>query len=165
REMVRDGVCILKVGPALTFYQREALFALSAIETELFEGGALPSALTPSRFPQALEEAMLASPANWQNYYRGTGREQRYKRKYSYSDRSRYYMGCPPVAEAVSRLFANLAAAPLPLALLSQYMPAQAAKVRSGEIECTPQSLVFSRVTDVIEDYIYAVREGMFSMK
>jgi D-tagatose-1,6-bisphosphate aldolase subunit GatZ/KbaZ len=157
REMVRDGVCILKVGPALTFYQREALFALSNIETELFEGGFLPCALSPSLFPQTLEEAMLAAPANWQNYYSGNAGVQRYKRKYSYSDRSRYYMNAPPVAESVKRLFANLSAAPIPLALLSQYMPGQAVKVRDGEILNDPQSLVLSRITDVIEDYVFAL--------
>ena len=36
REMVEDGVCVLKVGPALTFALREALLALDMIETEWF---------------------------------------------------------------------------------------------------------------------------------
>ena len=35
REMVEDGVAILKVGPALTFKLREGLFALSMMEKEL----------------------------------------------------------------------------------------------------------------------------------
>ena len=35
REMVEDGIAILKVGPALTFSLREALFALSMMEKEL----------------------------------------------------------------------------------------------------------------------------------
>ena len=35
REMVEDGVAILKVGPALTFALREGLFALEQIEREL----------------------------------------------------------------------------------------------------------------------------------
>ncbi len=33
--MVDDGIKILKVGPALTFHMREAIFALSYIEKEL----------------------------------------------------------------------------------------------------------------------------------
>ena len=36
REMVEDGVAILKVGPGLTFAAREALFALSFIEDEYY---------------------------------------------------------------------------------------------------------------------------------
>jgi len=35
RQMVDDGIKILKVGPALTFHMREAIFALSYIEKEL----------------------------------------------------------------------------------------------------------------------------------
>ena len=37
REMVRDGVGILKVGPALTFAYREAIYALELIEKELYK--------------------------------------------------------------------------------------------------------------------------------
>lgn len=153
REMARDGICILKVGPALTFYRREALFALAAIETELFDAGLIPSSRFPSRFPETLDAAMLAAPANWQNYYHGSAAEQRYKRKFSYSDRSRYYMSLPSITESTDRLFDNLSAVHLPYALLSQYMPAQAAKAQNGEIETTPRGLVLSRITDVIEDY------------
>ena len=35
REMVEDGVAILKVGPALTFAVREGLFALAVSYTQL----------------------------------------------------------------------------------------------------------------------------------
>lgn len=35
RELVRDHFAILKVGPALTFALREAIFALAQIEQEL----------------------------------------------------------------------------------------------------------------------------------
>ncbi len=42
RALVEDGVAVLKVGPALTFAMREALFALEHIERELGAGRALP---------------------------------------------------------------------------------------------------------------------------
>ena len=43
REMVEDGVGILKVGPALTYAMREALFALSFAEDELYDEGVFSS--------------------------------------------------------------------------------------------------------------------------
>jgi D-tagatose-1,6-bisphosphate aldolase subunit GatZ/KbaZ len=149
--MVRDGICILKVGPGLTFYQREALFALSAIERELLGGeGDL------ARFPETLENTMLENPAEWTKYYRGTPKEQRFKRKYSYSDRSRYYFQYPQVAAAVNKLISNLSEIAIPIGLLSQYMPVEAVKVRKGIIEGKPRPLILSRITDLIDEYAFA---------
>ena len=34
---------------------------------------------------------MMDNPGYWQKYYPGTDAEQAFKRKYSFSDRSRYY--------------------------------------------------------------------------
>lgn len=148
REMVEDGVCILKVGPALTFYLREALFSLEAIETRLCSG-------EPSRFAARLEKVMLANPRDWQKYYVGTQAEVRFKRQFSYSDRCRYYL--PQVSDAVDALLRNLSRADIPLPLLSQYMPVQAARVRDGKLSADPVSLMLDRVGDCIDGYLYAV--------
>ena len=45
RQMVEDGVGILKVGPALTYAMREAIFALSMIEKELLPEDAVRNKL------------------------------------------------------------------------------------------------------------------------
>ncbi|MDR0628055.1 MAG: class II D-tagatose-bisphosphate aldolase, non-catalytic subunit [Treponema sp.] len=151
RNMVRDGICILKVGPGLTFYKREALFALSAIERELLgDKGDL------SFFPETLEQVMLENPADWIKYYQGTEEEQRLKRKYSYSDRSRYYFKYPQVIKAIDKLIANLSELTIPITLLSQYMPIEAVKVREGVIEGKPHQLILSRITDLIDEYAFA---------
>ncbi|MDR2052579.1 MAG: class II D-tagatose-bisphosphate aldolase, non-catalytic subunit [Treponema sp.] len=151
RNMVQDGICILKVGPALTFYKREALFALSAIERELLgDRGDI------SCFPETLEKVMLENPADWIKYYRGTEEEQRFKRKYSYSDRSRYYFKYPQVINAIDKLIANLSELTIPITLLSQFMPIEAAKVREGLIEGKPRPLILSRITDLIDEYVFA---------
>ena len=151
RNMVRDGICILKVGPGLTFYKREALFALSAIERELLgDKGDL------SFFPETLEQVMLENPADWIKYYQGTEEEQRLKRKYSYSDRSRYYFKYPQVIKAIDKLIANLSELTIPITLLSQYMPVEAVKVREGVIEGKPHQLILSRITDLIDEYAFA---------
>ena len=81
--LVRDGFAILKVGPALTFALREALYALDHIAAVL-DGE--PPALQP-----AMENLMLAHPEHWEKYYHGTPDELRVQRHFTYSDRIRYY--------------------------------------------------------------------------
>lgn len=85
RELVEDGVAILKVGPGLTFAMREALFALAYAEKELLKD-------RNSHFMEVLDEAMVADPQYWKKHYQGTKEEIAFKRKYSFSDRCRYYM-------------------------------------------------------------------------
>jgi D-tagatose-1,6-bisphosphate aldolase subunit GatZ/KbaZ len=153
KNMVRDGICILKVGPGLTFYQREAIFALSAIEKELLR----KTGKAFSAFPEVLEQSMLDNPKDWEKYYPGTPEEQYLKRKYSYSDRCRYYLPRPEVAKALEALIANLSALDIPATVLSQFMPLQAAKARTGEIHKDPHSLIISRITDLIDEYLSAL--------
>lgn len=115
QEMVRDHFAILKVGPALTFAFREAVFALAMIENELFQ----PE--RRSNLMQVVDEAMRKQPGYWVKYYPGTEHEQAYKRKYSLSDRIRYYWGQPVVARAFSTLMSNLGERTLPFALSRQF--------------------------------------------
>jgi D-tagatose-1,6-bisphosphate aldolase subunit GatZ/KbaZ len=152
RELVEDGVAILKVGPALTFYFREAVFALSRIEEEL----SLPS---PSRFRDVLDEAMIGHPGDWDKYYAGTEEERRLKRKYSFSDRSRYYFANEKVRTALETLFANIDAADIPASLLSQYLPSAYDRLRNaGAVPpFKAADLARARVRDCIDDYLYAV--------
>ncbi len=153
REMVEDGIAILKVGPALTFALREGLFALEEIEREL--SGLY--GLAPSGFRSALENAMTEDDRYWAGYYRGSPERCRYARSFSYSDRARYYLPCPGVAAAISRLMENLDRRPIPPALLSQYLPAQYERVRTGALPDRAEDILIDRVGDRIDDYIYAV--------
>ncbi|MDR0718134.1 MAG: class II D-tagatose-bisphosphate aldolase, non-catalytic subunit [Treponema sp.] len=153
KHMVHDGICILKVGPGLTFYQREAIFALSAIEKELLQ----KTGKAFSAFPEVLEKSMLDNPTDWEKYYHGTPEEQYLKRKYSYSDRCRYYLPQPEVVKALEALIANLSGLDIPITVLSQFMPIQAFKVRTGEIGKDPHSLIISRITDLIDEYLFAL--------
>ncbi|WP_159639787.1 class II D-tagatose-bisphosphate aldolase, non-catalytic subunit [Erysipelothrix anatis] len=148
REMVEDGIAILKVGPALTFALREALFALSHIEDQI--------TTDPSRFIDVLEETMLASPGNWQKHYHGTDAELAIKRKYSYSDRARYYLPTPAVQAAINKLVANLEATPIPMTLLSQYMPYQYRRIKDGKVSNDPLSLIKDYVKLYLDDYQFA---------
>ena len=149
--MVTDGIAILKVGPALTFGLREALFSLSMMEAEL-----VPAA-ERANFIDVLEQAMLADPKNWEKHYHGDDRQKALCRKYSYSDRARYYIGQPVVVEAMNKLFENLRSYPIPMNMLHQYMPLSYNKVRTGALALDPRELAMDGVTQFLLDYESAV--------
>jgi D-tagatose-1,6-bisphosphate aldolase subunit GatZ/KbaZ len=150
KELVEDGFAILKVGPALTFALREALDALAAIETLL---------IAPEKQSQLLkiiEQTMISRPAAWQPYYAGDAREQALLRRFSYSDRVRYYWHYPEIATAVSRLIDNLTETKIPESILSLFLPAQYIRVRSREIAEDPSSLIVDKIKDVLRVYAKA---------
>ena len=153
RRMVSDGVAILKVGPALSFAMREGYFLLAHIEDETSG----PRSGQSPRLPAVLESVMRAHPDHWQSYYRGSGSGLTFSLRYSLSDRARYYWADPAVENARARLIESLRAHGIPLSLLSQYFPAQAARVRSGQLTADPEALVMDRVRDVVRTYAGAV--------
>src|SRR5450830_1533869 len=134
--LVEDHWAVLKVGPGLTFALREALFALAAIEDELVD------VADRSDLVAVVERRMLEEPRWWHGYYEGDGRAQRLARRYSYSDRVRYYWPDPQISAAQSRLLANLGEVEIPLPVLSQYLPHQYDRVRHGELAMDPTALV-----------------------
>lgn len=153
REMVEDGIAIIKVGPALTFSLREALFSLSMIEKEL-----ISNEYDRANFIEILEAVMVATPKHWQKYYHGDEQQLAIDRKYSFSDRSRYYMALPEVEAAVNKLFDNLNSVEIPLSMLRQYMPLQYIKVRDGKLPCHARELAKDSIVMMVEDYNYAVK-------
>lgn len=155
KEMVEDGVAILKVGPGLTFALREGLLSLEAIERELLTGTGAPL----SDLRNVMDHAMLSQPSNWQKHYHGNGVEQRFARIYSYSDRVRYYLNMDTVKLATDRLMDNLSAVQIPQTLLSQYMPIQYDRVRAGTLEFEPKALLFDHIGDCIDLYLHATRQ------
>lgn len=150
-EMLRDGVAILKVGPALTFGLREGLFSLNMIENELYYG---TQDFKPSQFIEVLEKVMLEKPENWVKHYHGDELKLRLARKYSLSDRCRYYLADPRVKTSIALLLDNLSKTEIPLTLLNQYMPVQYRKIREGRLKNDPVALLKDKIGDVIEDYI-----------
>lgn len=153
--MVADQCGILKVGPALTYAMREALFSLADIEAALL-GGMKSFAL--SRLPDTMERLMLESPVFWQPYYEGSPAEQKRLRRSAFSDRIRYYWDRPAARRALQRLMANLRKQPPPLALLEEYLPEAARKVRQGRLENDPEVIVVDRIAAVWEVYGHACR-------
>jgi D-tagatose-1,6-bisphosphate aldolase subunit GatZ/KbaZ len=148
--LVEDHWAVLKVGPGLTFALREALFALAAIEEEVV------TYADRSHLAEVVERRMLADPAQWEGYYPGNADEQRLARRYSYSDRLRYYWPDQEVHSAQERLLANLAAVELPLPLISAHLPDQYARIRRGELAAEPHTMVIDHVRDVLRAYARA---------
>lgn len=153
REMVKDHFAILKVGPWLTFAFREALFALAAVEEEWL---ARRSGVTLSHVRKTLDHAMVENPSFWKDYYHGEESALQVARKYSYSDRSRYYWPQPKVAAALDRLIANLTAYPPPDALLSQYLPRQSELIRERRLERVPGEMIRNKIREVLRVYAAA---------
>ena len=112
-----------------------------------------------SGLPDVIEARMLEQPAYWEGYYTGDAHQQHLARRYSYSDRLRYYWPDPEVHKAQERLLDNLSAMDIPLPLLSQYLPDQYARVRDSELSADPRALVIDGVRDVLRAYARASKE------
>jgi D-tagatose-1,6-bisphosphate aldolase subunit GatZ/KbaZ len=153
RMLVKDHFAILKVGPALTFAFREAVFALAMMETEWLSKC---RGIELSRILQVLEEAMLSNPGHWIKYYAGSKAYLQFARKYSFSDRSRYYWPDARVRKSLARLLDNLERHPVPLTLLSQFLPMQYERVRAGALPNTPTAHIHDKIRHVLADYAHA---------
>ena len=141
KSLVEDHFCILKVGPWLTFAYREALFALESMEIELMGGDDGLSHLRDT-----MDMVMLQDPKHWKKYYSGTENQQLFKRKYSFSDRSRYYWPDESIDTAKNRLIDNLRKNKIPLSLLSQFMPYQFYEILDGRLANEPMELVLNYI-------------------
>ena len=139
KRMVEDGIAILKVGPALTFAAREALYALAMMDET-------------SDFIEVLDEVMRKDPSSWQGHYTAEEPESTMLRKYSYSDRSRYYMHRPEVKAAIGKLMDHFSDG-VPMTVLSQFMPVQYTHVREGNLAPEPEALVIDTVCDELSRY------------
>ena len=147
RDLVRDHFAILKVGPAVTFALREAVWALDSIEEE-WRGPARAANVRAT-----ILQAMRADPRHWRKYYHGTGPALDLQLQYSLSDRIRYYWPDPAVVAALERLRAAFETGTPPLALLSQYLPAAHTAVRAGKIPARMTDLVIHHVRQVLSRY------------
>lgn len=152
KKLVEDHFSILKVGPGLTFAFREAVFALAMMENEL-----LPVDRR-SNIIQVLDNVMLQNPQHWEKYYQGSAEEQTFKRKYSFSDRLRYYWPEPKVQAALDILFKNLREKTLPLSLVSQFGSRQYEKMRRNDFAITSEAIVLDHIQNVLQDYTTACK-------
>ncbi|EOB5442408.1 tagatose-bisphosphate aldolase subunit GatZ [Yersinia enterocolitica] len=149
RALVKDHYAILKVGPALTFALREAVFALARVEEELV----FPE--DQSQILAVIDQVMLDEPGYWKKYYRPEFSQALIDIHYSLSDRIRYYWPNTRIVNALDKMLGNLSTANIPLGLLSQYFPKQFERVLAGTLPIEPRALIIDKIQDVLRDYAY----------
>ena len=157
KQMVKSNFAILKVGPWLTYSFREAVFGLAKIEEELL---LKIKSIQPSKIVELIDMEMKFEPKYWEKYYKGNEDEKTFDRKFSYSDRIRYYWSNKKVRESLQRLIYNLSEDKIPLTLVSQYLPNQFRSIRENEIENTPKEIIYHKINEVLEIYNYATSGG-----
>lgn len=109
-DLARRHFGILKVGPALTFAWREALYGLSHVDSWLHG--------TP-HISATMERLMMANPKPWKGHYP----DDRALRHFGYADRIRYYWNEPDAQSELKDLHERLANAAIPEPLLRAYIP------------------------------------------
>ncbi|MDO5055608.1 MAG: tagatose-bisphosphate aldolase subunit GatZ [Pasteurella oralis] len=155
QNLVKDHFAILKVGPALTFALREALFALAKIEDRLI------SPEKKSYLLDIVDQVMQDNPKYWSKYYSEQHSKAMIDLYFSLSDRIRYYWPNERINSAVEKLIDNLLKEKIPLGLLSQYLPEQYRKVVQQKIEATPTALILDKIQQVLTDYAYGCYGGV----
>ncbi len=155
KQMVEDGVAILKVGPGLTFALREALYNLEIIEKEM-----ITEREKLSNLSKVIEDTMLKNPDSWLKHYHGNEFEKKIQRKYSFSDRVRYYLNESEVEKSIEKLFENIEEMKdeIPLGIISQYMPNTYMKIRKKELSKNPKDWVIDAVKEAIDPYAEATK-------
>ncbi len=106
------GFAFQKVGPALTFAWREAIYSLDRL--------AQVAGWIDRDLSETMESAMLADPSQWQRHLDASAGDLRLQRHFSYADRIRYYWPRPDAQAAVSRLRGVLQGKRLPDPMLHQ---------------------------------------------
>jgi D-tagatose-1,6-bisphosphate aldolase subunit GatZ/KbaZ len=150
RALVQDHFAILKVGPGATFALRETLWGLAAIEQALDGDGRVPD------LRRIVVAAMRADPQHWRGHYHGDGPDLDLDLQYSLSDRIRYYWPYPEVQSAVAAMRRRLDGRPIPLTLLSQFLPRQHDAVREGRIAASTEAILREGVASALRPYVAA---------
>jgi D-tagatose-1,6-bisphosphate aldolase subunit GatZ/KbaZ len=106
-----------------------------------------------SRFSDVLEQKLMQQPKYWERYYHGSEGDLAFARKYSLSDRCRYYLEDETIKDSIQRLVANINAKSIPFGLMSQYFPAQKEAILAHNGPVDAQWLIKERIRDVIKTY------------
>jgi tagatose-1,6-bisphosphate aldolase non-catalytic subunit AgaZ/GatZ len=93
---------------------------------------------------------MVKHPEHWRQHYRGDEANQAFKRKYSLSDRARYYWVQPEVQHAFGQLMKNLGEESLPYSLLSQYL---------GKTDMNTAQVIEWKISQMLDNYLMACRQ------
>lgn len=140
------GFAFQKVGPALTFAYRQAIYALEALRQQAGWANSPP-------VWEAMEGVMLAEPGNWQGHYRGDASDLRVERHFGLADRIRYYWPQAAAQKAVVGLMADLVGKVLPEPLLWQGFAAPVIERAAAMRRPLPQALVLAQIEAALSPY------------
>ncbi len=150
-ELARRHFAIHKVGPALTFACRQALYALDGMSRWIDPNR------SGSDLSNAMEKLMLKKPDSWHKHYEGDETELRLQRHFGYADRIRYYWPEPEAQEALSDLFGALTlSAPAPL--IQQYFASditERAKALEQAAGGWARALVWAQIQAALVPYLF----------
>ena len=96
---------------------------------------------------------MQTYPKYWEKYYGGSDNEKRIQRKFSFLDRSRYYMADQSVRNALKRLEDNINKLDMNPGIIHQYFRNQYDRLYCNNIECNFSSLIFDYIAMQLEEY------------
>ncbi len=149
-ELARRHFSYLKVGPALTFAYRQALYGLDHLRFLLKK--------SDTSLIEQMDQLMMDRPKNWRKHYVGTDEELRLQRHFGYADRIRYYLPEEAAQSAVADLFSALGSVCPPKPVLAQcFAPdvvSQAESVRSDG-ESWADALVIAEIQKALRPYFF----------
>ncbi|MDK2886466.1 MAG: D-tagatose,6-bisphosphate aldolase subunit GatZ/KbaZ [Thermosipho sp. (in: thermotogales)] len=158
KEMVSDGIRILKVGPALTSAFRRAVFFLTFIEDEIIEKD------KKSNLIKKIVTVMKKMPKYWKKYYTDSNKSIEIMLKYSLLDRIRYYWNEPEIKDSLNILLRNLENN-IPDELLYQFFPEQFELIRLGILKNTPEEIIKYEIKKELQKYYEAIIESSDKQK
>ena len=143
------GFAFQKVGPALTFAWREALYALDKMRAQ--QGGQHGPSL-----PKVMEQLMQAEPKHWQGHYPADADNLTSLLHLGLADRIRYYWPHPQAEAAVAALFADLGRLSLDdSAILHHFAQSELASARQSS-QSLPYALALGRVQSALRPYFFS---------
>lgn len=152
--LAQMGFAIQKVGPALTFAYRQALYALDAMRDWLCDDKSAPP------LADVMEEVMCAEPKYWHSHYHGDAKDLKLLRHFSYADRIRYYWPTAAAQEALSGLLADLIPHNAPETLKLQYFDKDVvtrAETLAAASRSWAHSLVLAQIQSALLPYFFEV--------
>jgi len=142
------GFAFQKVGPALTFAYRQAVYALDSLRQQANWASTEP-------LFAVMERVMLADPGYWQGHYHGSSGDLRVERHFGLADRIRYYWPHPDAQAGVAAVLADLAGRNLPEPMLWQGFSADVI-ARAGKIGGNlGQALILAQVQTALLPYFF----------
>ena len=113
QKLAAEGFAFQKVGPALTFAWRQAIYALDQM-LEMLGRSAPPIWRT-------MEAVMMASPDHWRGHYSGSDQDVFIARHFGLADRIRYYWPQKEARMSIAALMDDIGRHNIPDPMFAQY--------------------------------------------